>query len=60
MARMRIEPEIRARWAEEEREFHEYVRARMKRLRVRREEVERRQARLRRLSFGLLGRQSPG
>jgi hypothetical protein len=56
MARMRIDPEIRARWAEEEREFHEHVRARIERQRVLREEAERRKARLRRLSFGLFGR----
>jgi hypothetical protein len=56
MARTRLDPKIRARWAEEEREFHEYVRSRIERQRALREDVERRRARLRRLSFGLLGR----
>jgi hypothetical protein len=51
-----IDPETRARWAEEEREFHAYVEARAQRRREQVERDERRKARLRRLSFGLLGR----
>jgi hypothetical protein len=51
-----IDPETRARWAQEEREFHAYVAARMEKLQARREKEARRRARLRRLSFGLLGR----
>jgi hypothetical protein len=55
-ARTSLDPKIRARWAEEEREFHEYVRARIERQRALREDAERRRARPRRLSFGVLGR----
>jgi hypothetical protein len=53
---MRIDPETRARWAREEREFHVYVEARLQRQRARLEREVHRRARLRRLSFGLLGR----
>jgi hypothetical protein len=53
---MRIDPETRARWAREEREFHAYVEARIQRRRALREREARRRARLHRLSFGLLGR----
>ena len=56
MARTRIDPETLARWAREEREFQSYVEARIQQLRARREHEARRRARLRRLSFGLLGR----
>ncbi len=56
MARTKIDPETRARWAREEREFHAYVEARMENLRAWRDGKARRTARLRRLSFGLLGR----
>jgi hypothetical protein len=56
MARTTIDPETRARWAKEEREFHAYVEARLQRQRARLEQEARRRARLRRLSFGLLGR----
>ena len=56
MARTKIDPETRARWAQEEHDFHEYVKARLEGLRERREREARRRARLRRLSFGLLGR----
>ncbi|MGH3041699.1 MAG: hypothetical protein ACRDNG_08190 [Gaiellaceae bacterium] len=56
MAKTKLDPETRARWAEEEREFHAYVEARLERQRVRLEREARRRARLRRLSFGLLGR----
>jgi len=56
MATTKIDPETRARWAKEEREFHAYVEARLQRQRVRLEREARRKARLRRLSFGLLGR----
>jgi hypothetical protein len=53
MGRTTIDPETRARWAQEERDFHAYVKARLERLR---ESEDRRRGRLRRLSFGLLGR----
>ena len=56
MARTTIDPETRARWAKEEREFQAYVEARLQRQRARLEQEARRKARLRRLSFGLLGR----
>ena len=56
MARTKIDAETRARWAQEEHDFQEYVTARLERLRETREREARRQARLRRLSFGLLGR----
>jgi hypothetical protein len=56
MAKTRLDPETRARWAREEREFHAYVEARMQKLRAWRDSEARRRARLRRLSFGLLGR----
>ena len=56
MGTTKIDPETRARWAKEEREFHAYVEARLQRQRVRLEREARRKARLRRLSFGLLGR----
>jgi hypothetical protein len=56
MAKTNLDPETRARWAQEERDFHTYVRARLERLRQGREREARRRARLRRLSFGLLGR----
>jgi hypothetical protein len=56
MARTTIDPETRARWAKEEREFHAHVEARLQRQRARLEQEARRRARLRRLSFGLLGR----
>jgi hypothetical protein len=56
MARTTIDPETRARWAKEEREFHAYVAARMQKLQALREREARRRARLRRFSLGLLGR----
>jgi hypothetical protein len=56
MGRTTIDPETRARWAQEERDFHAYVTARLDRLRQSREREDRRRARLRRLSFGLFGR----
>jgi len=56
MARTKIDPETRARWAKEEREFHAYVEARLERQRARLERDARRKARLHRFSFGLLGR----
>jgi hypothetical protein len=56
MARTKIDPETRARWAKEEREFHVYVAARMQKLQALREREARRRARLRRFSLGLLGR----
>jgi hypothetical protein len=56
MAKTRLDPETRARWAREEREFQAYVEARMQKMRAWREKEARRRARLKRLSFGLLGR----
>jgi hypothetical protein len=56
MAKTRLDPETRDRWAREEREFHAYVEARREKLRAWRDKEARRKARLRRLSFGLLGR----
>ena len=56
MARMKIDPETRDRWAREEREFRAYVEARLERQRARLEREASRRARLRRFSFGLLGR----
>jgi hypothetical protein len=53
---MKIDPETRARWAREEREFHAYVEARLQRLHAQRAREARRRARMRRLSFGFLGR----
>jgi hypothetical protein len=53
---MKIDPETRARWAREEREFHAYVEERLKRLQAKRAREARRRARMHRLSFGLLGR----
>jgi hypothetical protein len=52
----RIDPETRARWAEEERELARHVQRLQEELMKKREREERRRARLRRLSFGLLGR----
>lgn len=46
----------RVEWAEEDRQFREMVARRERRLREWDEYVSRRRARLRRLTFGLLGR----
>lgn len=48
--------ELRPVWAENDRQFRETVARREQRLREWDEYVERRRARLRRLTFGLLGR----
>jgi len=56
MAKVTIDPETRAQWAEEERQFRARVEVRMELRRARLERDARRRARLRRLSFGLLGR----
>ena len=56
MAKKKIDPEERARWAQGEREFREMYERRLRR-RAEWEAAEaRRRERLRRLSFGLLGR----
>ena len=56
MARKRIDPEEKARWAEESRAFREMYERRLQR-HAEWEAVEaRRRERLRRLTFGLLGR----
>ena len=51
-----IDPETRARWAEEQRELAARVEQLQASIQERRERNERRRARRRRLSFGLLGR----
>ncbi len=56
MAKKRIDPEEWARWAEEEREFREMYERRLRRHADWEAAEERRRARLRRLTFGLLGR----
>ncbi|MGH3004977.1 MAG: hypothetical protein ACRDOS_03595 [Gaiellaceae bacterium] len=57
MAKKTIDPQTRARWAEEERQFRGYVERRLERERERRETRERRRRLLRSLSLGLLGRE---
>jgi hypothetical protein len=57
VAKKTIDPATRARWAEEERQFREYVERRLARERAQFEARERRRRVLRRLSLGLLGRQ---
>ena len=52
----KIDPELRARWAEESRSFREMYERRVRRIAAREEAEARRRARLRRLTFGLLGR----
>jgi hypothetical protein len=56
MAKTKLDPETRARWAREEEEFRLHVEARAELWRAKREGEARRKARLRRLTFGLLGR----
>ncbi|HYY75547.1 MAG TPA: hypothetical protein VE644_04415 [Gaiellaceae bacterium] len=57
MAKKTIDPKTRARWAQEERQFREYVERRLAREREQFEARKRRRRILRRLSLGLLGRQ---
>jgi hypothetical protein len=56
MGRRPIDPEDKARWAEEARAFREMYERRLQRHAEWQAAEERRRARLRRLSFGLLGR----
>jgi hypothetical protein len=56
MAKKRIDPETKARWAEESRAFREMYERRLERMAAWEAAEERRRARLRRLTFGLLGR----
>jgi hypothetical protein len=57
VAKKTIDPKTRARWAQEERQFREYVERRLAREREQFEARKRRRRILRRLSLGLLGRQ---
>ena len=52
----KIDPELRAHWADESRSFREMYERRVRRLAERDEADARRRERLRRLTFGLLGR----
>lgn len=52
----KIDPELRACWAEESRSFREMYERRLRRLAEHDEAEARRRERLRRLTFGLLGR----
>ena len=52
----KIDPELRARWAEESRSFREMYERRLRRIAEHDEAEARRRERLRRLTFGLLGR----
>ena len=52
----KIDPELRARRAEEGRSFREMYERRLRRIAAREEAEARRRERLRRLTFGLLGR----
>jgi hypothetical protein len=56
MAKKRIDPETKARWAEESKAFREMYARRLQRMAEWEAAEERRRARLRRLTFGLLGR----
>ncbi len=56
MAKKRIDPDEKARWAEEAREFRAMYERRLQRMAEWEGAEERRRARLRRLTFGLLGR----
>jgi hypothetical protein len=56
MAKKRIDPETKARWEQEAREFREMYERRLQRHAEWEAAEERRLARLRRLTFGLLGR----
>ena len=52
----KIDPELRARWAEESRSFREMYERRLRRIAEHDEAEARRRERLHRLTFGLLGR----
>ena len=52
----KIDPELLAHWAEESRSFREMYERRLRRLAALDEAEARRRARVRRLTFGLLGR----
>jgi hypothetical protein len=54
--RKRIDPELLARWEREREEFRELMRLRVERLDAAEEREARRRERVRRLTFGLLGR----
>jgi glutamate synthase domain-containing protein 3 len=54
--RKRIDPELLARWEREREEFREVMRLRAERLDAAEEREARRRERVRRLTFGLLGR----
>jgi hypothetical protein len=56
MAKKGIDPEERARWAEESKAFREMYERRLQRHAEWEAAEERRRARIRRLTFGLLGR----
>jgi hypothetical protein len=56
MAKTTLDPETRARWAREEEEFRVHLDARAASRRAKVERDARRKARLRMLTFGLLGR----
>jgi hypothetical protein len=56
MAKKRIDPETKARWAEESRAFREMYERRLQRHAEWEAAETRRKERLRRLTFGLLGR----
>lgn len=56
MAKRPIDPEVRAYWAQVGRDFREMYERRVQRIAEWEAEEERRRARLRRLTFGLLGR----
>ena len=56
MAKKGIDPEEKARWAEERKAFREMYERRLERHAEWEAAEERRRARLRRLTFGLLGR----
>jgi hypothetical protein len=56
MAKKRIDPDEKARWAEGQREFRQMYERRLQRMAEWDAAEERRRARLRRLTFGLLGR----
>jgi hypothetical protein len=54
--RKKIDPELLAQWEREREEFRELMRLRAERLDAAEEREARRRARVRRLTFGLLGR----
>jgi hypothetical protein len=56
MAKKKIDPETKARWAEESRAFREMYERRLRRMAQWEAAEAQRRQRLRRLTFGLLGR----